>query len=146
MHELLFIASTYSTSTKLQSLKATVCNFRTWVQLHNFPGWTHQASVTMILQKGRLFFRQILRRRKGLGTTREHRGKGTRLSLILNDWTSSNYSSKTASESLWFTQLPGCRSSTKVRPPSLQVLPSFCATFSSATWHAFLNPERSLPE
>ena len=30
----------------------------------------------------------------------------------------------------------------------LQVLPSFCATFSNVhvMWHAFLNPERSLPE
>ena len=33
----------------------------------------------MILQKGRLFFRQTLRRRKGLGTTREDRDKGLSL-------------------------------------------------------------------
>ena len=59
-----------------------------------------RASVTKILQKGKLFFRQILRRRASAWGpwTRKDRGKG--LSLILNEWTSSNYSSKTASESL----------------------------------------------
>ena len=36
--------------------------------------------------------------KKGPGETREDRGKGTRVNLFIND-----YSSKAASESLWFT-------------------------------------------
>ena len=72
--------------------------------------------------------------------TREDRGKGTRLSLLLNDWTSSNCSSKTLSGLLSFL------AATLAQKYVLQVLQSFCVAFLSATWHMFLIPEWSLPE
>ena len=77
MHELLLIAGTDSTSTNLTGETAATTTLVISSMDPSGP------SVTMILQKGRLFFRQTLRRGKSLGATREDRGKGTRLSLIM---------------------------------------------------------------